>query len=67
LQKRENPFSIGETATYQSNYNQNSNKILTFKNKGASQEPVAHIYNPSYSGGSNQKDHDSKPTWANSL
>jgi hypothetical protein len=28
---------------------------------------VAHAYNPSYSGGSDQEDHGSKPAWANSL
>jgi hypothetical protein len=27
--------------------------------------PVAHTYNPSYSGGSDQEDHGSKPTQAN--
>jgi hypothetical protein len=29
--------------------------------------PVAHACNPSYSGGRDQKDQDSKPAWANSL
>jgi hypothetical protein len=29
-------------------------------------EPVAHICKPSYSGGRHQKDHGSKPAWANS-
>jgi hypothetical protein len=28
--------------------------------------PVAHVCNPSYSGGRNQEDHDSKPGWATS-
>jgi hypothetical protein len=28
--------------------------------------PVAHSYNPSYSGGRNQEDSGSKPAWANS-
>jgi hypothetical protein len=28
--------------------------------------PVVHAYNPSCSGGRNQEDQDSKPTWANS-
>jgi hypothetical protein len=27
---------------------------------------VAHAYNPSYSGGRDQEDHDLKPVWANS-
>jgi hypothetical protein len=27
---------------------------------------VAHVYNPSYSGGRDQEDHGSKPAWANS-
>jgi hypothetical protein len=31
-----------------------------------SQEPVAHTYNPSYSGGRDQEDRSSKPVWANS-
>jgi hypothetical protein len=30
------------------------------------QAPVAHAYNPSYSGGRDQEDHSSKPAWANS-
>jgi hypothetical protein len=29
--------------------------------------PVAHACNPSYSGGRNQEDRGSKPSWANSL
>jgi hypothetical protein len=32
-----------------------------------SQALVAHTYNPSYSGGRDQEDHGSKPTWANSF
>jgi hypothetical protein len=28
--------------------------------------PVTHAYNPSYSGGRNQEDHNLKPVWANS-
>jgi hypothetical protein len=28
---------------------------------------IAHIYNPSYSGGKDQEGHGSKQTWANSL
>jgi hypothetical protein len=28
--------------------------------------PVAHTFNPSYSGGRDQEDHGLKPTWANS-
>jgi hypothetical protein len=28
---------------------------------------VAHVYNPSYSGGRNQEDRGSKPAWANTL
>jgi hypothetical protein len=28
---------------------------------------VAHAFNPSYSGGSDQEDRSSKPSWANSL
>jgi hypothetical protein len=31
-----------------------------------SQAPVAHPCNPSYSGGRDQEDSGSKPTWANS-
>jgi hypothetical protein len=31
------------------------------------QVPVAHACNPSYSGGRDQDDCDSKPAWANSL
>jgi hypothetical protein len=30
-------------------------------------EPVAHVYNPSYSGGKDQEDHDLKPAQGNSL
>jgi hypothetical protein len=39
------------------------------KNKKASQAPVAHTYNPSYSGGRDQEDLGLKPSqhWANSL
>jgi hypothetical protein len=32
----------------------------------ASQAPMAHACNPSYSGGRDQEDHGSKPVWANS-
>jgi hypothetical protein len=32
-----------------------------------SQVLVAHICNPSYTGGRDQEDHGSKPVWANSL
>jgi hypothetical protein len=32
-----------------------------------SQVPVAHACNPTYSGGSDQEDCSSKPSWANSL
>jgi hypothetical protein len=32
-----------------------------------SQPPVAHTYNPRYSGDSDQEDHCLKPVWANSL
>jgi hypothetical protein len=35
--------------------------------KKISRVPVAHTCNPSYSGGSDQEDHSSKPAWANSL
>jgi hypothetical protein len=28
--------------------------------------PVAHAYNPSYSGSRDQEDHNSKPAWVNS-
>jgi hypothetical protein len=31
------------------------------------QAPVAHTYNPSYSGGRDEEDQGSKPAWANSL
>jgi hypothetical protein len=34
--------------------------------KFLSQAPVAHAYNPSYSGGRDQEDHGLKPTQANS-
>jgi hypothetical protein len=36
------------------------------KNQTISQAPGAHAYNPSYSGGRNQEDHDLKPAQANS-
>jgi hypothetical protein len=36
-------------------------------NQKQNQVPVAHAYNPSYSGGKDQEDHGSKPVWANSL
>jgi hypothetical protein len=39
--------------------------IIVFKNTG-SQAPVAHAYNPSYSGGRDQEDHGSKPDQTNS-
>jgi hypothetical protein len=32
-----------------------------------SRVPVVHAYNPSYSGGRDQKDHGSKPAWTNNL
>jgi hypothetical protein len=31
------------------------------------QEPVAHVYNPSYSGGRDQEDCSLKPAWAKCL
>jgi hypothetical protein len=34
---------------------------------GDSRVPVAHTYNPSYSGGRDQEDLSSKPAWSNSL
>jgi hypothetical protein len=37
-------------------------KLLVF-----TQAPVAHAYNPSYSGGRDQEDHGSKPAQGNSL
>jgi hypothetical protein len=40
--------------------------MFSFK-KEISQVPVAHAYNPSYSGGRDQEDLCSKPVWANSL
>jgi hypothetical protein len=39
---------------------------LESENLVLSQEPVAHTYNPSYSGGRNQKNHSLKSGWANS-
>jgi hypothetical protein len=36
------------------------------KESGRGLGPVAHAYNPSYSGGSDQEDRSSKPAWANS-
>jgi hypothetical protein len=36
------------------------------KEKEVGQVPVAHSYNPSYSGGRDQEDRSSKPAWANS-
>jgi hypothetical protein len=35
--------------------------IMIFKINGCSQTPVAHTYNPSYSGGRDQEDCDLKP------
>jgi hypothetical protein len=45
---------------------------LSFRNKRETKTlsgrvPVAHAYNPSYSGRRDQKDHGSKSDWANSL
>jgi hypothetical protein len=37
------------------------------KNIQLSQAPVAHAYNPSYSGSKDQENLGSKPAWANSL
>jgi hypothetical protein len=39
--------------------------IFSFKIALDSQVPVAHAYNPSYSGGRHQENHSSKPVWAN--
>jgi hypothetical protein len=41
--------------------------ILLIKNLKISQVLEAHAYNPSFSGGREQEDHDSKPAWASSL
>jgi hypothetical protein len=41
--------------------NKNQSKVYI------SQALVAHVYNPSYSGGRDQEDGCSKPAWANSL
>jgi hypothetical protein len=49
-----------------------NSKAKKFNDKGVKNMlpcwgPVAHIYNPSYSGGRDQEDHSSKPVQANSL
>jgi hypothetical protein len=41
-------------------------EIIAIK-KEASQMPVAHACNPSYSGGRDLEDRGSRPAWANSL
>jgi hypothetical protein len=41
-------------------------KQNTLSKPKPSQAPVVHLCNPSYSGGRDQEDHDSKPDWANS-
>jgi hypothetical protein len=38
-----------------------------FESLRIGKKPVAYACNPSYSGGREQEDHGSKPTWANSL
>jgi hypothetical protein len=43
------------------------NQFEAFLKVAMSRAPVAHACNPSYSGGRDQADHDSKPAWANSL
>jgi hypothetical protein len=45
---------------------QNTGSSILFLKIYISQAPVAHGCNPSYSGGRDQKDHGSKPAWANS-
>jgi hypothetical protein len=40
--------------------------IYYFRKELFCQVPVAHTCNPGYSGGRDQEDHGSKPTWANS-
>jgi hypothetical protein len=41
-------------------------KKRTTKKKYQNKKPVAHAYNPNYSGGRDQEDHSLKPAWANS-
>jgi hypothetical protein len=41
--------------------------LIKAPKKLGSQMPIAHIYNPSYSGGRDQENHSSKAAWANSL
>jgi hypothetical protein len=41
-------------------------KDKTDTKERTSQAPVTHTYNPSYSGGRDQEDHNSKPVWADS-
>jgi hypothetical protein len=40
---------------------------VLLKNRKPSRALVAHSYNPRYSGGRDQEDHDSKPAQANTL
>jgi hypothetical protein len=42
-------------------------EVRTCRKGGGSQTPVAHICNPSYLGGRDQKDRGSKSAWTNSL
>jgi hypothetical protein len=44
----------------------NMGSFSPFKLLLPSQVPVAHVYNPSYSGGQDQEDRDLKPALANS-
>jgi hypothetical protein len=39
------------------------NNLSEFKNINVGQAPVAHVCNPSYSGGRDQEDCSSKPAW----
>jgi hypothetical protein len=39
--------------------------MTTIKIGKKSQAPVAHAYNPSYSGGRDQEGHNLKPAWGN--
>jgi hypothetical protein len=46
---------------------ENSYTLKKLKTKNPGQVPVAHVCNPSYSGGRHQEDCGSKSAWVNSL
>jgi hypothetical protein len=53
LNKSRSPYYIG--------FNFGRGKDIVLKNVSSSPAPVAHTYNPSYSGGRDQEDCSSKP------